>query len=188
MSVHAFPNQGITTINVETTMASDAERSPKARHRFGFSGKRKRTVPNGHLANVEVSSDDILDSLTKQAASQIGTGNTQTRTLELLDEIEPTLSNSSEVLSGNEFIVPQGKGFGRYAIVLMGVAGMVAVWFFSFGRTLISSNILDLAIQRTNVRSVFANPGEIGIVSAISLGVASWLAIRRRSRRLQLSP
>jgi hypothetical protein len=139
------------------------------------------------LANVDVSSDDILDSLTKQAASQIGTGETQIRTLELLDETEPTLSNDSEVLPESEFIVPRGKGFGHYAIVLMSVAGMFAVWFFSFGRTLISSNFLDLVIQRTNVRSVFANAGEIGIVSAISLTVASWLAIRRRSRRIQLS-
>ena len=168
-------------------MASEAERSPRARHRFGFSGKRKRAVSSPHLSSVEVSSDEILDSLTKQAASQIGSGETQTRTLELLDEVEPTLSNNSEILSGNEFLVPKGKGFGHYAIVLMGVAGMIAVWFFSFGRTLISSNFLDIVVQRTNLRSVFANPGEIGIVSIISLTIASWIAIRRRSRHTQLS-
>ena len=169
-------------------MASDAVTSPRARHRFGFSGKRKLAVSGSHFVNVEVSRDDILDSLTKQAAAQIGTRETQTRTLEILDEIEPTLSTSSEVLSGEEFLVPRGKGFGHYAIVLMGVAGMVAVWFFSFGRTVISSNFLDTVIQRTNVRSVFGNAGEIGIVSLISLAVASWIAIRRRTKRIQLSP
>ena len=173
---------------METTMASEADRSPRAKHRFGFSGKHKRAVSNSDLKSVEVSSDDILDSLTKQAASQIGTGENQTQTLELLGEIEPTLSNDSQILPTDAFVAPQGKGFGHYAIVLMGVAGMVAVWFFSFGRTLISSNLLNTVIQRTNVRSVFANPGEIGIVSAISLTIASFIAIRRRSRRIKLAP
>ena len=169
-------------------MASEADRSPKAKHRFGFSGKRKQAVSSTDLKSAEVSSDDILDSLTKQAASQIGSGETQTRTLELMGEIEPTISDISEIQPGSEFVVPKGKGFGHYAIVLMGVAGMVAVWFFSFGRTLISSNLLNNLIQRTNVRSVFANPGEIGIVSAISLAIASFIAIRRRSRQIQLAP
>lgn len=169
-------------------MASEADRSPRAKHRFGFDGKRKRVVSSTASKSVEVSSDDILDSLTKQAASQIGTGESQTQTLELLGEIEPTLSNNSEIQPGNEFVVPKGKGLGHYAIVLMGVAGMAAVWFFSFGKTLISSNFLNIVIQRTNVRSVFANPGEIGIVSAISLTIASFIAIRRRSRRIQLAP
>lgn len=168
-------------------MASESEISPRTRHRFGFSGKRKRAPLSASLANLEVSSDDILDSLTKQAASQIGTGENQTRTLELLDEIEPSLSNNPEALSRNEFIVPKGKGLGHYAIVLMGVAGMATVWFFSFGRAMINSNFLDNVIQRTNVRSVFASPGEIGIISIISLTIASYLAIRRRSRQIQLS-
>jgi hypothetical protein len=82
---------------------------------------------------------------------------------------------------------PRGRGFGYYAILMMGVAGMIAVWFYSSGRNVFNSTVLVNFIQKTNVRSVFANPVEIGVISLFSLAIASWIALRRRSSHVNLT-
>ena len=161
-------------------MASDLEISPKTKHRFGFSGKRKRTNPLPSTIDSKVSSDEILDSLTRQASSQVGLSEANTKMLEILAEEEPGLLETTPLSSVGELSKRSGGRFGHYAIAVMSIGGMAAVWFYSSGRTLINSNLLNDIIQRTNVRSVFGNPLEIGVVSIISLVVASWIAFRRR--------
>lgn len=161
-------------------MASDPEISPRTRHRFGFTGKRKRTNTMPSTVDSKVSSDEILDSLTRQASSQVGLSETNTRTLEILADEDPEVLDATPLSGVSELSKSPGGRFGQYVIAVMSIGGMAAVWFYSSGRTLISSNFFNDIIQRTNVRSVFGNPLEIGVVSLISLVVASWIAFRRR--------
>ncbi|HEX4921056.1 MAG TPA: hypothetical protein VFV92_09990 [Candidatus Bathyarchaeia archaeon] len=132
------------------------------------------------VVDGNVSSDEILDSLTRQASSQVGLSEANTKMLEILADEDPGVLETTPLSGVGELSKRPGGRFGHYAIAVMSIAGMVAVWFYSSGRTLINSNLLNDIIQRTNVRSVFGNPLEIGVVSMISLAVASWIAFRRR--------
>jgi len=70
--------------------------------------------------STPVSSDDILDSLTRQAASQVGFREEQTQGLELLAETEePTLY--SEPIVSTETQIPEEnvRRLGHYAFVIM---------------------------------------------------------------------
>lgn len=161
-------------------LATDPEISPRTKHRFGFSGKRKRTNPSSSMVDSKVSSDEILDSLTRQASSQVGLSEANTKMLEVLADEDPGVLETTSLSSVDELSKRPGGRIGHYAIAAMSIGGMAAVWFYSSGRSLINSNLLNDVIQRTNVRSVFGNPLEIGMVSMISLVVASWIAFRRR--------
>lgn len=165
-------------------MESDSSTSPKARFRFGFSGKRKR---NGFSGNTLVSSDDILDSLTRQAASQLGFQEQHTRSLEVLAEGEEQTLSSEPVLSAETPYgpVPRRK-VGHYAIVAMGGIGLAVVWVYSSAKALIGTGFVDSILQRTGIHSVFSNPAQVGIVSLAALITSVWVAGRRKRARLQI--
>ena len=169
------------------TLESESEKaSPKARHRFGFSGAHKRPSSAKSIPNGRVSSDDILDSMTRQASSQVGLGEEQTKLLEILNETDHDFSEEPPSSAITNLGRPRGKGFGYYTIFMMGIAGMIAVWLYSSGRSVFNSTLLSSLIQKTNVRSVFANPVEIGIISLFSIAIASWIALRRKSSQVKL--
>ncbi len=168
-------------------MESVDQDSPKARFRFGFSGKRKRAKPLEETASVSVSSDDILDSLTRQASSQVGVGEQQTQSLELIGETEeqglfpePTLATVGHTK------LEVGRNLGRYAIVLMCLGGLFIVWLYSSGRQIFETTQWDAIVQKTGVQSVFANPAQIAIMSTFAMIIALWVAYRRRASRLQI--
>ena len=164
-------------------MESDSSTSPKARFRFGFSGKRKR---NDFSKNTNVSSDDILDSLTRQAASQLGFQEQQTQSLEVLAEQEPTLSSETALSADTPFGQVPRKKLGHYVILAMGGLGLVVVWLYSSAKGLVGAAFLDSVLQRTGVHSVFANPAQVGIISLAALITSVWVAARRRRARLQI--
>ena len=164
-------------------MESDSGTSPKARFRFGFSGKRKG---NRFSENTIVSSDDILDSLTRQAASQLGFQEQHTQSLEVLAEEEPTLFSEPVLSAETTFSsVPRSK-LGHFVIVAMGGVGLVVVWLFSSAKGVIGTAFLDSVLQRTGVHSVFANPVQVGVISIAALIMSIWVAARRRRARLQI--
>ena len=164
-------------------MASDTDPSPKARFKFGFSGKRKRNS----FENTPVSSDDFLDSLTRQAASQLGFQEQHTRSLEILgEEDEPTISSGSALSTGTPFRSVQRRRLGHYAIVAMGGLGLVVVWLYSSTKGLMATRLLSSLVQRTGVNSVFANPLEVGIISLAALISSLWIAVRRRRLSLEV--
>ena len=164
-------------------MESDSDISPKARFKFGFSGKRKRNS----YENTPVSSDDFLDSLTRQAASQLGFQEQHTRSLEILgEEDEPTISSESVLSTSTSFRPVLKRKLGHYAIVLMGGLGLVVVWLYSSAKGLMGMALLTSLLQRTGVNSVFANPLEVGIVSLAALVSSLWIAMRRRRLSLKI--
>ena len=165
-------------------MESDSSTSPKARFRFGFSGKRKR---NSFSGNASVSSDDILESLTRQAESQLGFQEQHTQSLEVLAEgEEPTLSSETVLSTETPFGQVPRKKLGHYAIVAMGGVGLIVVWLYSSAKSLIGTAFLDSVLQRTGVHSVFANPAQVGIISLAAIITSAWVAARRRRARIQI--
>ena len=181
--VHPFPNRRLAIlVRRAVGLESDSAASPKARFRFGFSGKRNRNIPN---ESTRVSSDDILDSLTRQAASQLGFQEQHTQSLEVLaDEDEPTLS-AEPVFSAETPFSPVGRRkLGHYVIVVVGGAGLVVVWLYGSVKGLIGTAFLDSILQRMGVHSIFANPAQVGIISLAALLTSVWIAVRRRRARL----
>jgi hypothetical protein len=164
-------------------LESEPEINPKTRFRFGFNGKRKKAYPYG---NTEVSSDEILDSLTKQAASQMGFGVEQTRGLDFLNETEePTLFYEPAASMVKGFTPDSKRKMNRYAIILASTAGMIIIWLYSSGNGLVNSALLNFP-QMTSLKSIFANPIQTGIVSVIALISAVWVKVRKKSSVLQL--
>lgn len=162
-------------------MESEPYVSPKARHRFGFTGRKKiGTQPRDTLA----SKDEILDSLTRQAASQVGMGEQQTRTLEILAETEePAPLSELPTSTIGEFKQVGNRRLGHYAIVAMAALGMIIVWIYNPGRSIVDSGFLTSIVQRATVQSVYSNPEQLGIISLVATTIAIWLAARRRSSR-----
>lgn len=130
------------------------------------------------------SKDEILDSLTRQAASQVGMGEQQTRTLEILSETdEPESFSELPTSTLGEFREASRRRLGHYVIVATAALGMVVVWLYNPGRGVIGSSFLTSIVQRATVQSVYSNPAQFAIVVLIALVAAVWLATRRRSSR-----
>src|SRR2546425_327198 len=100
-----------------------ARRSPRAKHRFGFSDPVQPGLPMLEVEEEPVNDDDILDSLTRRAefGRRLGGG--------LGGSPEPTLSLSEESrseppLTVTGLSVPGRREYGKYAFALMLVGGM----------------------------------------------------------------
>ncbi len=134
-----------------------------------------------------MSSDDILDSLTRQAASQVGHGEQQTQSLELIGETdEQSLYAEPTLATVERTKFEAGRNLGHYAIVLMCLGGLAIVWLYSSGRQIFEASQWDAIVQKTGVQSVFANPAQIAIMSIFAMIIALWVAYRRRASRLQI--
>jgi hypothetical protein len=161
-------------------LKSDSEKSPRTRHRFGFSGLHKRPE-----RPQNATPDEILDSLTRQAGSQTELGEAQTQRLELLIEPEETRQFlESEELSSEP--VPGKRSLGHFAFALMMLIGMAGVWFYSRGSRFYDPATLTGLVQATGVQRVFANPVEVGVVFFMASILALWVAHRRRSSSLNI--
>ena len=168
-------------------MEPDPEASPKARFRFGFTGKRKRLRTTGELTSGRVSEDDILDSLTRQASSQVGLGETHQEGYKvLLEREEPPLEVEREAEPIQTKISMSGD-LGRFAFLFMFLGGLLVVWLYSSGTRLFDVSSLNRLVQNSAVHSIFTNPAQIGVISFIALVAALWVAQRRRSSGLRLS-
>jgi hypothetical protein len=161
-------------------LKSDAEKSPRTRHRFGFSGLHKRPE-----RPQNATPDEILDSLTRQAGSQTELGEAQTQRLELLIEPEETRQFlESEDLSSEP--VPGKRSLGNFAFALMMLIGMAGVWFYTRGSRFYDPATLTGLVQATGVQRVFANPVEVGVVFFMASILALWVAHRRRRSSLNI--
>ncbi len=139
------------------------------------------------IVSTPASSDDILDSLTRQAASQVGFREEQTQGLELLAETEePTLYSEPIVSTETQNVEENVRRLGHYAFVIMCVAGMIVVWLYSSGKGMLDASLLTGLIPKIGVQSVFTDPIQAGIVSIIAMIMALWVALRRRASRLHL--
>lgn len=111
-------------------------------------------------------------------------GEQQTRTLQIFAESEESAPLSELPTSTlGEFRQVGHHRLGHYAIVAMAALGMIIVWLYNPGRTLVDSSLLTSIVQRATVQSVYSNPEQLGTISLIAIIIAIWLAARRRSSR-----
>lgn len=160
-------------------MGTDA-RSPKARHRFGFSG------PVTRPENNRISADDILDSLTRQAELRQKLGEKDQVRLEEIAETEDLSRFQSFSPDPTSDFIPSKRGsFAHLAFVPMLLAGLVVVWLY--GSTLNPFDLASLSgvVQKSGVGSIFANQGRFLIIALTAMIGAFW--IRQRRRRLGVS-
>ena len=156
-------------------MGSDS-RSPRARHRFGFSG------PVARQKKDVVTIEDILESLTRQAELRQKLGENDSLSL---DEIAGTeeLSRFQGVNPEPAFPSAMAKkgSFGRLAFVFMLLTGLTIVWLYSSISKPFDLASLNGIIQKSGVQSVFANEAQVGIIAIVALMGALWIHRRRRA-------
>ena len=157
---------------------SSSNRPPRSRYRFGFRGKRP---PRNYQATT---TDEILDSLTRQAKSLEKDGVERTMELETILEAEP----DEELLPSLGLPEPGPKAsrlkprsFGKLAFVIMLIGGLTFLWNYS--RISQSLNPQSLAmLQQTVSRVGFADWQKIALMAICALTV-SLLARRSTNRR-----
>jgi hypothetical protein len=161
-------------------LASDS-RSPKAHHRFGFSGPLTRQKKD------TVTADDILDSLTRQAELRQKLGERDEVRLEEIAETED-LSRFQGLNPGpvSAPLVARNRSFGHLAFIFMLSGGLAVVWLFSSASKRFDLASLDGIIQKSGVQSIFANQAQLGIIVLAALIGALLIRRRRRSPSRQL--
>jgi len=161
-------------------LGSDS-RSPRARHRFGFSGPLTRQKKD------RVTADDILDSLTRQAELRQKLGERDEVRLEEIAETED-LSRFQGLNPGptSAPVVARNRSFGYLAFVVMLSCGLAVVWLFSSASKRFDPALLDGIIQKSGVQSIFANQAQLGIIALAALMGALLIRWRKRSPSRQL--
>src|SRR5438445_7869244 len=106
---------------------SSSSRPPRSRYRFGFKGKRSHRNP--HAATT----DETLDSLTRQARLMEGDAKDRTRGLQTILEVE---SDEDRFQPWNReaaeaFKRSKERNFGKYAFGAMLIGGLTFLWIYS---------------------------------------------------------
>ena len=161
-------------------MGSDS-RSPRARHRFGFSGLVARPKRD------RVTNDDILDSLTRQAELRQKLGKNDQVRLEEIAEIE----DLSRFEGLNHEPAPASKmaekrSFAHLAFIFTLVIGLTVSLLYGSISKPFDLVWLDAIIQRSGVSSIFANPAQLGIIALVAVLGALWIRHRRRVSSLHI--
>jgi hypothetical protein len=155
---------------------SSSSRPPRSRYRFGFRGKRP-----GRNAQA-ATTDEILDSLTRQAGLMERDGAERTLGLQTILEVEPDqeLLQSSPPESGLAAGRFESWNFGKLAFAIMLIVGLTFLWIYS--RIFRSLNPQTLAmLQQTISRAGFTDWQKIALIAFCALIVAL-LAHRSTSR------
>jgi hypothetical protein len=134
-----------------------------------------------------VTPDDILDSLTRQAASQVGFGSQQEEGFDVLNEPEEQRQGSEPTLSTvGQLRLPSNRSLGRIGIIAMCLGGFLIIWLYSSGRNVFNGSQLNTLVQKTGVQSIFSNLPQVAIMSIFAMTIALWIAVRRRASRIQI--
>ena len=166
---------------VGTIRLSSDSRSPRARHRFGFSGPRSRQNKEG------VTTDDILDSLTRQAELRQKLGEDDSVGFDEIAETEELIQvqgfNPEPAFTS---MTPKKRSAGQLAFVFMLLTGLAVVWLFSSFSKPFDLTSLSGIIQRSAIQSIFANQARVGTIALGAFLGALWIRHRRRSSSLRL--
>ncbi len=158
---------------------SSSSRPLRSRYRFGFRGKRP-----GRNAEA-ATTDEILDSLTRQAKLMEKDGEERTLGLQTILEFEPseeTLHSSSLLDSNPKVTRSKSWNFGKLTFALMLIGGLTFLWIYS--RLSRSFNPQSLALlQQTISRAGFADWQKIGLMAFCAFLIA--LLARRSSSRIR---
>ncbi|HVH14949.1 MAG TPA: hypothetical protein VNA15_04430 [Candidatus Angelobacter sp.] len=157
---------------------SSSSRPPRSRYRFGFRGKRPR-----RNAEATTTTDEILDSLTRQARLMEKDGAERTLGLNTILEVEP----GEELLQSRrpeaDPIVEGLKSwnFGKLAFAIMLVGGLTLLWIYS--RLSQSASQESLArLQETISRAGFTDWQKIALMAICAFAIA--LLVRRSTGKI----
>jgi hypothetical protein len=156
-------------------MMSASTRRLRSKHRFGFRGTRPSRNPEA------VTADEILDSLTRQAASMEGDGRERSLGLETLLEVglDDHVIQPSD-LEPARTIYRLNTRLGKTAFSAMLVGGLAFLWFYSRLSQILSLNSLTM-VQQSISRAGFADWQKIAIIAFFAL-VMALLAQNSRNR------
>jgi len=160
---------------------SSDSRSPRARHRFGFSGPLKRQEKD------RVTDDDILDSLTRQAELRQKFGERDAIGLKEIAETEDL--SRFQGFNREPASVPEmaNRSLGHLVFIVMLLCGLTVVWLYSSISKPFDLALLNGIIQKSGVQSIFANQARFGIIAIAAVVGALWIRHRKRSSNLQLT-
>jgi hypothetical protein len=155
-------------------LGSDSKKPPRPKHRFSFSGQNKQPEGVSTTRQARVTSNDILNSLTKHAHPQ---------------EPEETTSRTDEpvqFLESNQSIVParvRNRGSARGALVIF-LGGFLAVWLYGYATGAYEipylRGVTESPEAKVTVQFVASNPILSGaVVASVLLGV---LYLRHRRK------
>ncbi len=154
---------------------SSSSRPPRSRYRFGFRGKRP--ARNAQAATT----DEILDSLTRQARLMEKAGEERTRGLQTILELEPgedPLHSLSLPESSPRVTHLTTWSFGKSAFGVMLIGGLTLLWIYSRLSQGFSPQSLAM-LQQTVWRVGFADWQKIALMAFCALAIALFA---RRSR------
>lgn len=157
---------------------SSSSRPPRSRYRFGFRGKR--TGRNDQATTT----DEILDSLTRQAKLIERDGQKRTLGLQTILEVEPDeeLLQSSPPESGPTAGHLKNWNLGKSAFAIMLIVGLTFLWIYS--RLSQSLNPQSLAIfQQTTSRAGFTDWQKIALMAICAFTIA--LLARRSAKKIR---
>ncbi len=167
-------------------MDSDSQKSPRPRLRFGFHGHRK-IVKRNVAVGAEATPDDILDSLTRQAAIREGLLAQGKRGAEEVYWSEvPDLSRKPQMAPEARAGVGKERGLGRFAFVLMLLGGLFLLGLYGFLTRTIDLSLLNKLIQYSGVQTIFAQPLRVAVIAATALLAGLWIARKRRHSIVRL--
>src|SRR5260370_39386056 len=156
---------------------SSSGRPPRSIYRFGFRGKRP--ARNAQATTT----DEILDSLTRQAKSMEKDGEERTLGLQTILEVEPgqgQLQSPGVPEAGPKVSRLRSWSFGKLAFAVMLVGGLTFLWIYSrLPRGLSPQRLATL--QQMVSRVGFADWQKIALMAFCALAIA-FLARRSTNR------
>lgn len=153
---------------------SSSSRPRGSRYRFGFRGKPPGRNPQA------ATTDEILDSLTRQAKLMERDGKERTLGLQTIAGIEPDeeLPQSPGLESGSTFERFKNRNLGMSIFAAMLIGGLVFLWIYS--RLAQTLNMKSFAtVQQTISNAGFADWQKIAMIALFALIIA---LLTRRSR------
>lgn len=158
-------------------MSSETSKPPRYRHRFGFSGPAKLA-----RKTEEISEDEILESLTRQASSK---GQLSDRDKVAVEEMvqsgsygivtEPVGAHLASFETGRE-----ASKLGRFVFVGMLLGGIGVLWIYGVLSRTISPIILS-RIQNFISITIFDDSTKVLVL--VSFAIIVGLIARRARRR-----
>jgi hypothetical protein len=122
-----------------------------------------------------------LDSLTRQAQPRERREGEESRGFEEVVETQDANQfQSPDLPLTSQPRIENNRSYGRPAAILMVLGGFIAVWAYGSVTKAYDLSFLNRLIQDTGAQVVFANPAQVGVISATVLLVALWVRHRRR--------
>jgi len=158
---------------------SSSSRPPHSRYRFGFRGKRP--ARNAQAATT----DEILDSLTRQARLMEKAGEERTLGLQTILEVEQRealLQSLNLPESSPKVTRLKSWSFGKLAFAVMLIGGLTFLGIYSRLSQVLSPHSLAM-LQQTVSRVGFADWQKIALMAFCALAIA--LFARRSTNRMR---